>query len=124
MRSLQLVLRRYWDFQDPKMMVPWDSQCQEDLRWWSQKRLEEGISLKVSLPDLHFWSDASDQGWGAFLGPEGTSGLWSLRDKQLSINLRELKAIRLGLFHFEESVVGRNLAVFCDNTTAVAYLRN
>ena len=41
----------------------------------------------------------------------------------LSINARELLAVKLGLHQFQSSLQGRLVAVFCDNTTAVAYLR-
>ena len=41
----------------------------------------------------------------------------------LSINARELLAVQLGLRQFQSSLQGRTVAVFCDNTTAVAYLR-
>ena len=41
----------------------------------------------------------------------------------LPINARELLAIRHGLLHFQSSLCGKTVAVFCDNVTAVAYLR-
>ena len=43
--------------------------------------------------------------------------------KRSLINTRELLAIREGLLHFQSSLVGRNVSVFCDNSTAVSYLR-
>ena len=84
------------------------------------------ISRSVSppgVPDLHFWSDASDVGWGAHLGCQVASGLWATQQAALSINARELLAVQLGLFQFRSALQGRTVAVFCDNTTAVAYLR-
>ena len=74
-------------------------------------------------PDLHFWSDASDVGWGAHLDRQIASGLWDAHQAALSINARELLAVKLGLHQFQSSLQGRTVAVFCDNTTAVAYLR-
>ena len=74
-------------------------------------------------PDLHFWSDASDVGWGAHLDRQIASGLWDSHQAALSINARELLAVKLGLHQFQSSLQGRTVAVFCDNTTAVAYLR-
>ena len=41
----------------------------------------------------------------------------------VSINARELLAVQLGLHQFQSSLQGRTVAVFCDNTTAVACLR-
>ena len=43
--------------------------------------------------------------------------------QRFSINARELLAVLLGLQQFQSSLPGRTVAVFCDNTTAVASLR-
>ena len=61
--------------------------------------------------------------WGAHMGHHTTSGLWSEDEVQLFINAKELLAVQRGLLHFQSSLVGKTIAVFCDNTTAVAYLR-
>ena len=86
-------------------------------------RLSLGVSLRQVSPDLHFWSDASDVGWGAHLDYQVASGLWDTQQAALSINARELLAVQLGLFQFRSALQGRTVAVFCDSTTAVAYLR-
>ena len=66
LRTLHLALKRYWDFRDDLVLIPWDSPSREDLLWWcAEGHLEEGISLAVRSPNLMFWSDASDQRWGA-----------------------------------------------------------
>ena len=84
--------------------------CLHDLRWWLHlPRLSLGVSLRQVSPDLHFWSDAS--------------GLWDPQQTALSINAWELLAVQLGLFQFRSALQGRTVAVFCDNTTAVTYLR-
>ena len=49
-------------------------------------------------------------------------GLWSPKERTLFINLRELRAIRLGLLHFRHLIVGLNIGVFSDNTTALSYI--
>ena len=99
-------------------------ECLHDLQWWLHlPRLSLGVSLRQVSPDLHFWSDASDVGWGAHLGCQVASGLWATQQAALSINARELLAVQLGLFQFRSALQGRMVAVFCDNTTAVAYLR-
>ena len=99
-------------------------ECLHDLQWWLHlPRLSLGVSLRQVSPDLHFWSDASDVGWGAHLGCQVASGLWATQQAALSINARELLAVQLGLFQFRSALHGRTVAVFCDNTTAVSYLR-
>ena len=124
MRSLQLCLHRSWDRLDLEAPVSVSTECLRDLQWWLHlPRLSSGVSLCQVSPDLHFWSDASDVGWGAHLDRQVASGLWDLHQAALSINARELLAVQLGLRQFQSSLQGRTVAVFCDNTTAVAYLR-
>ena len=84
------------------------------------------LSRRVSAPSVscpHFWSDASDVGWGAHLDCQVASGLWGTRQAALSINARDLLAVQLGLFQFRSALRGLTVAVFCDNTTAVHSLR-
>ena len=121
MRSLQLCLHRSWDRRDQSIRIPWSPDCLRDLRWWLDlPRLSLGVSLAQVSPDLDFWSDV---GWGAHLSSLTASGFWDLDQGSLSINARELLAIREGLLHFQSSLVGKNVSVFCDNSTAVSYLR-
>ena len=98
--------------------------CLHDLRWWLHlPRLSLGVSLRQVSPDLHFLSDASDVGWGAHLGCQVASGLWDPQQAAFSLNARELLSVQLGLFQFRSALHGHTVAVFCDSTTAVAYLR-
>ena len=123
-RSLQLCLHRSWDRVDQSTRIPWSQDCLRDLRWWLHvPRLSLGVSLQQVSPDLDFWSDASDVSWGAHLGLLTASGLWSLEERLLPINARELLAVRRGLLYFQSSLVGRTISVYCDNSTAVSYLR-
>ena len=125
MRSFQFVLHRYWDRVDPEALVRWSPEIQQDLLWWlNRDRLELGISLVQVSPQLDLWSDASDVGWGAHLSGQVVSGLWSHEEIHSSINQRELLAIFYALQHFLPLVRNTSVAVFADNTTALAYLKN
>ena len=74
MRSLQLVLRDHWDFKYESVTVSWTPSIESVLDWWSDVRhLLVGVSLDSPQPDLLFWSDASDQGWGR---TSSTSSPW------------------------------------------------
>ena len=80
--------------------------------------------LGLVPPDLSFWSDASDEGWGSHLGKRVVSEKWSPQERLLSINLKELKAIHLGLRHFFPELEGRTVSIHADNSMALAYIRN
>ena len=125
MLSFQFVLHRYWDRVHPEALVRWSPEIQQDLLWWlNRDRLELGISLEQVSPQLDLWSDASDVGWGAHLSGQVVSGLWSHEEIHSSINQRELLAIFNALQHFLPLVRNTSVAVFADNTTALAYLKN
>ena len=88
MRSLQLRLRSKWNFRDDHLRIPGDPLCQEDLLWWSwaiQQR--QGVDLSLPVPDLSFYSDASDVGWGAIMGEQQVSEVWTPSQKQMSKGL-------------------------------------
>ena len=122
MRSLQIVLRRAWDHYDQTVLVSWTPEIRLDLEWWlTRSRLEQGISLAQVSPQV---SDASDVGLGAHLGEEVASGLWSHEEAALSINARELLAVENALLFFAPQISNSTVAVFADNSTAIAYLRN
>ena len=125
LRSLQLALRSGWDFVDESVLVAWYDSCQANLLWWyDEDRLTDGVFLDSHLPELMFWSDASDQVWGATMSDHFHSGLWSEEEARLSISVRELLAVEKGLRAFLPLLRGYSVAVFCDNTTAISYLRH
>ena len=104
--------------------IPWDPLYQEDPLWWScviQQRV--GVDLSLPVPDLSFYSDESDVGWGVIVGEHLVSGIWSPSQKGLSINLREMMAVQGGLLEFSSLLRGRTIALFCDFVTTIAYLR-
>ena len=124
MRSLQVCLHRSWDRLDRSAPVVWSPDCLRDLQWWLHgDRLSRGVSRRQVSPDLDFWSDASNVGWGAHLSRLVISGLWDQSDALLPVNARELMAVQRGLLHFQSFLSGATVVVFCDNVTAVAYLR-
>ena len=66
MRLLQLCLKDQWDFLDDQFQISWSPLCREDLLWWARvAQLREGVSLSLPVPDVSFFSNASDVGWGA-----------------------------------------------------------
>ena len=124
MRALQIRLIVAGRLQPDDFQVEWDSDCHPDLLWWSDvSHLQVGMPLGESLPDLCLFTDASDTGWDASLGDVHLAGSWSPPSYRFSINHRELLAVLLALQGFLPSLRGRVVAVFSDNTTALAYLK-
>ena len=124
MLSLQICLHRSWDRLIHSVPVAWSPDCLRDLRWWLHRdRLSLSVSLRQVSLDLDFWSDASDVGLGAHLSSQVVSGLWDRSEALLPVNARELLAVQWVLLHFQCFLLGATVAVFCDNVTAVAYLR-
>ena len=125
MWSLQLALRRQWDYVDQSQLVEWSPVIRQDLSWWLDRdRLELGIFLEQVSPQLELWSDTSDVGWGAHLDEQVASSLWTPEEVELSINARGLLAIERALLWFAPHLVGSSVAVFADNSTTISYLRN
>ena len=82
LRCFQIRLRSWWDFRDEFLRIPWDPLYQEDPLWWSlaiQQRV--GVNLSLPVPDLSFYSDESDVGWGVIVGEHLVSGVWSPSQK-------------------------------------------
>ena len=124
MRSLQLRLNSAGPLLCEEDLVSWDDGCLRDLRWWSEdSHLLVGLPLGEDLPDLFLYSDASDQGWGAALGDPHLSGLCSPLCSSFSINQCELLAILYAVQGFLPYLRGRLIALYSDNSTALAYLR-
>ena len=124
MRALQIRLNVAGRLQLDDFLVEWNFDCHQDLLWWSDvSYLQVGMPLGESLPDLCLFTDVSDTGWGSSLGDFHLSGSWSPLSSRFSINHRELLAVLLALRGFHPSLWGHVVAVFSDNTTALAYLK-
>ena len=124
MRSLQLRLSISGPLLSNEALVSWDYCCHPDRPWWSDiSHLQAGLLLGEGLPDLYLFTDASDTGWGASLGDAHLSGSWSLLCSRFSINHQELLAVLFAIRGFLPSLCGPVVAVFSDNTTALAYLK-
>ena len=64
-------------------------------RWQDPCFLTSGIPLRTFQAKLTIFTDASTQGWGAYMGDSQISGTWTHADRKLHINCLELK----GVFH-------------------------
>ena len=111
MRPFQWHLKTHWKFPMPlNSPIPWTQTMKQHGEWW----LDPQNILSGEF--LH------PRGWGAHLDHASTGGLWSHTEKQLHINVLELKAVILALKHFSDQCTKKQVLVASDNTTVVAHI--
>ena len=124
MRPLQYHFNRNWDKTSQRSPIPVPQELKPYLAWLSDPlRMAKGVSLQRKNPDLRLYSDASREGWGATIEGLHLSGKWSQTEKRSHINTLELRAIWLALKEVLPLVKDKIVAVFGDNTTALAYIQ-
>ncbi|XP_070173457.1 uncharacterized protein [Littorina saxatilis] len=124
-RPFQAFLNSAWDpaSQGWNLSLPLQGWFLESTRQWLDSAwLTQGVPISLPLPELHLFTDASLQGWGAHLEGNTASGLWDQAQKLLHINILELEAVCLGLLEFVASLRGKQVLIHMDNTTVAAYL--
>ena len=124
MRPMQLVLRQEWSYsEDPNLPIPWNDQISRDLTWWmDDENLGKGVPLSCPPPEMLLFTDASLEGWGAHLQELTASGRWSQAERDLHINLLEMKAVLMALHAFQDRLMNHSVGLMSDNTTVVAYV--
>lgn len=99
-------------------------EVKNELNWWCLNlQLSNGRLLVSPPPQLILSSDASLQGWGAYCNGQRTGGQWSAREKELHINVLELKAAKLAILSFHR-LFSKALSIHIrmDNIVALTYL--
>jgi len=126
-RALQhLKIRALAKLKNYDARVNLDQQSRVDLEWWI-RHLPTVAPRPIcpSQPSVIIESDAaSTVGWGAHMGEHSIRGLWSREEKDLHINILELKAGFLALKAFAGDYRDCTILLKMDNTTAVSYVNN
>ena len=125
LRFLQLWFKDQWTQHRQSWDTPvkLDSEFLSYLRWFLHPSVMTGVPLRLPDPSLFFFTDASLKGWGASWQTQQLSGVWSQQESRRHINWLELEAIRLALLHWGLQWSHQTVRVYCDNSTAVAYIR-
>ena len=126
MRALQFCLNEAWSrSQDKDHRVKPSREALRDLVWWNaDENIWKGLSLQAVNPEFTLFTDASSTGWGGAMQDLVASGEWSVEEKDLHINVLELRAVRRVLETFVQEVRGKALTLMADNSTALAYIKN
>jgi len=95
-RPIQWHLNLMWsqmrDSRDNLLEIP--QYIKDQLSWWEQPlRLSQGVPLLPPVFQYKVFTDASTSGWGGQLGEQLFQGQWSHQEKQLHINVLEMRAI-------------------------------
>ena len=126
MRPLQFALRlaRSQGLLDGDVF-PLPQGCLSAIQWWLQEeRLSRGCPIAPPHPMISMETDASIVGWGCRVGLSLSQGLWTLQERNLHINVLELRAIYRALSQNTPLLRGKVVALYGDNTTALAYIRH
>lgn len=97
---------------------------QKELQWWIEHIHSTENDVCVSEPDCMMTSDASLIGWGCEFDGTRSGGLWLPSEKELHINLLEIKAAYFALQSFQDKLKGCHVRLMVDNTTAVACINS
>ena len=95
-----------------------------DIVWWKDNIRQSYNQISRENPSGNLTTDASSFGWGAVYKGNKTGGLFSNEEKQLHINIKELKAIMFGLKTFCSELYDTHLKISTDNSTAVFTINN
>ena len=95
LRRLVMMGNRTFSDSNWDLLVPFPRRLRVLLQWWlSEDRLASKDAWTAPRTSMSLFTDASDMGWGyqSSAGHQG-SGLWSVAEKRLHINVRELLVV-------------------------------
>ncbi len=124
MRALQWDLRNCWSHDlplDTPVILSVGSRL-DLLRWLDDSHLLAGSSLHPPVCQVLLFTDSSLTGWGAHIGTQVVSGVWSKAERGLHMYVLEMRAVRLTLTHFTRVLENRAGLLATDNTSVRAYV--
>ena len=95
----------------------------QELQWWLDNlHTQNGKDIHPPMIDVHIQTDASLRGWGAVMSTQVASGQWDHHQCSMHINVLEMLAVKLALFHFADQFRKVHIQFQVDNTTVASYL--
>lgn len=96
----------------------------QDIQWWVDNLQTSFRKVSHENPSLVLHTDASLKGYGACIKEQNaeTSGVWSVHEQNLHINVLELKACHLALLALCHARSNIHIRIYTDNTTCCAYI--
>jgi len=124
-RPLQFAMARVWSGTRGSLdaVVSITAEMRTAVRWWTcRENLVKGVPLATEREEVTLVTDASMTGWGAHLGSNTVSGLWSRLETSYHINQLEMLAVERAVKHFVHQIRSCRVNLLSDNTTVVAYV--
>ena len=107
---------------ETKVSLP--PQTIQDLKWWIDNIVNQnGKAIMTPSPDLTIETDASLSGWGAAWGSQRIGGAWSPEEKELHINVLELRGALFAVRAFTRERDNLHVHLMMDNISAVTYIQ-
>ena len=94
-------------------------EARQDIMWWKNNIVGSWSPISRGNPKLEMTSDASKIGWGAVF-ESSTGGHFTEDEKELHINILELKAVEFGLQSLCLDTQNTHILLKIDNTSAVS----
>jgi hypothetical protein len=126
LRPIQWCLASQWSIMTDSLNVEitLNDRSRVALDWWIHPaNMFRGMPLADYIPDRTFFTDASEIAWGAHKDELELSGRWTPQERQLHINVLELKAVTNAFEIWSaRAPPGTRWLVYTDNTTVVAHI--
>lgn len=115
-----LATRTGWDSR-----LTLDDPSIADLHWWLEALVHwNGRAVSNRQVSSQIYTDASQTGWGGWMGTAEASGHWNHRMSRQHSNVREMMAVLLTLHCFRKHIQGKKVQVLTDNVSCVAYINH
>lgn len=95
-----------------------------ELQWWVDNLHSSFKKVSHGTPSVVIHTDASLKGYGACIKDLKieSSGVWSVEEQKLHINVLELKAVQLALLALCHDKRNIHIRIYTDNTTCCSYI--
>ncbi|CAG2190132.1 unnamed protein product [Mytilus edulis] len=118
------VLKKFYGNCDRSICLP--SHVKTIFNWWIKHLPSSYKPIIQNDPDIIMFSDSSKTGWGEINKTTGKKreGFWSAEEREMHINVLELKADFLTLQSLAGNISQKHIRMNLDNTVAISYIEN
>ena len=97
-----------------------DEKRKSDILWWRDNIMSKHSSVLDGNSTTHIDTDASAYGRGASCNSERCGGQFNITERELHINILDLKAAFFGMKSFYKEASNQHSLIYIDNTSAIS----